>query len=189
MMREMRWAIGERRWATGLLFCLSACSSSVPPQDPASTGVVKGTIAPRETIDLTREVVAKQAAYQAPRARVWQELHAAQEALGFERISADEQSGVASFQVANRLRTVANKPASRYIDCGQGPAGQRTDSYRLTLKTTHRLVATSDSSTTMQTTLQAWARNPGISSDPIGCTSLGVLETEINGIVATRLKQ
>lgn len=174
------------RCALLLLFLFAGCSSSMPPQDPATTATVRGAIGPDQALDLSRETVFKQIQLSATRARVWNELLGAHAALGFEAVRLDQQRGQATFQVSNRVRTIANKPASRYLDCGRGPAGSRTDTYRLTMEVTHVLSNERADVTTLQTGLRAWARHPGTSADPVPCSSLGLLETEINGIVMAR---
>lgn len=171
-----------------LLLCVAGCSSSLPPNDSSHTTSTKGTLAPRQTIDLTRETVVRQSDFAASRGRVWQALLASHEALGIPFANGDIKQGVAVFQVTNQLRTVAGKRADLYIDCGYGSAGPRVDSYRLTIKLTHSLENRTADATKVHTGLQAWARNPGFSSDPVPCNSRGTLENEISGMVTLRLQ-
>jgi hypothetical protein len=173
-----------------LLFLLvfPACATSPEPGTPVQTATVSSTVAPQQTMDLTRDVVIRQISIDAPRARVWQALHEVHEAMGIGFTNGDLGSGNATFEVANRIRTVAGKPASRYIDCGVGPAGARADSYRLLVRINHVLQSPTPASTVVTSTLQAWARNPGTSSDAIPCASLGLLEREIGAAVAMRLQ-
>jgi hypothetical protein len=176
--------------AAALLFtvAVSACVTSTQSGTPVQTATVSSTLAPQQTMDLTRDVVVRQTSIEAPRAKVWEALHAVHDALGIGFTNGDLASGTATFEVANRMRTVAGKPASRYIDCGMGPAGARADSYRLVVRLNHSMESPTPTSTVLTSTLQAWARNPGMSSDAIPCTSLGLLEREIGAAVATRLQ-
>lgn len=177
------------RFPTTLLLALAACTP--PPQsgDPVQTATVTSAVAPQQTMDLTREVVVRRTSIPAPRVRVWQALHEVHHALGIAFTNGDLASGAATFELANQIRTVAGKPASRYIDCGIGPGGAaRADSYRLIVRLNHSLANPTPDSTVITSTLQAWARNPGLSSDPIPCSSLGLLEREIGGMIATRLQ-
>ena len=71
---------------------------------------------------------------------------------------------------------------------GLGPAGARADSYRLVMRLTHVFENPAPNATVFSTTMQAWARNPGMSGDAIPCSSKGLLETEIGGMIASRLQ-
>jgi hypothetical protein len=175
------------RLAIALVVAATGCAAP-PGEGVVHTATVQSTVAPKQTMDLTRDVVVRQVTIEAPRARVWEELHAVHRALGLDFVNGDVASGSATFEAANRIRTVAGKPASRYIDCGQGPAGARADSYRLTVRLQHKLENPTAGSTILTSTMQAWARNPGVSSDPIPCASYGLLEREIGGMVMTRLQ-
>lgn len=174
---------------TGLLMLVvcAGCGGAIP-QDPAETTTSRGTVAPRQTVDLTRDTEIIQARFEATREQVWKALHDVHESLGIPFSGGDLASGSATFQLANQIRTVAGKPANRYLDCGQGPAGARVDSYRLNVKLVHRIESSGPGVTALRTVMEASARNPGISSDPVPCNSRGVLETEIGGMVALRLK-
>jgi hypothetical protein len=177
------------RFTATLLITFTGCAVPQQSGDPVQTATVTSAVAPQRTMDLTREVVVRQISIEAPRGKVWQALHEVHHALGMAFTNGDLGSGTATFEVANKIRTVAGKPASRYIDCGIGPGGAaRADSYRLLVRLNHSLESPTPNSTVMTSTLQAWARNPGLSSDAIPCSSLGLLEREIGGMVATRLQ-
>jgi hypothetical protein len=171
-----------------LITPLLSCATSPNSDEPVQTATVSSAVAPQQRMDLTRDVVVRQTSIEAPRAKVWEALHEVHHALGIGFTNGDLGTGTATFEVANRIRTVAGKPASRYIDCGIGPAGARADSYRLVVRVNHSLESPTPTSTVLTSTLQAWARNPGLSSDAIPCTSLGLLEREIGAAVATRLQ-
>lgn len=166
---------------------LAACSASLPPESATTTDNVKATVGPQETIDLTRSAVVHATVFAQPRDSVWNALLAANIALGLEAEFADPARGRAVFVARDRTRTIAGRPASTVIDCGQGSAGARADTYRLTVKLTHALEA-APGGTNLKTSLEAFARNPGLSSDPVPCSSRGRLEREIATLVTTRLQ-
>jgi hypothetical protein len=175
------------RYELALASLLAACSASGPPAGPMQT-TTRSTVAPKETMDITRETPVRTWQFAAPRTQVWNALLASHDALGIPFKSGTAEAGQATFELSNRIRTVAGKPASRYIDCGMGSAGARADSYRLIIRLHHVLQNTSDGGTALSTSMEAWARNPAISSDPVPCLSLGLLEAELGGMVAARLQ-
>ena len=90
--------------------------------------------------------------------------------------ASDEPANAAEFTLRDRTRTILGKAASSYVDCGNGPAGPRADSYRVTVKGSHKLHPVSDSSTVLSTLVEAWARHPAQSADAIQCNSRSTLE-------------
>jgi hypothetical protein len=175
------------RYSICVILALAACSANTLEEKSTATTTVRSAVAPRQAVDITRETDVTTTNFEASRERVWNALLAAHEAIGIPFSSGDAVSGQAVFELANQIRMVAGKPASRYLDCGMGSAGARADSYRLTVRVTHSLQTTT-AGTALGTSMQAWARNPALSSDPVPCSSRGVLETEISGMVATRLQ-
>jgi hypothetical protein len=172
-----------------LIILVAGCaSSSVQTAGQVQTATIKSTVAPNESMDLTRELLVKQVRLDAGRERVWKVMLEVHDQLGIPLLASDPVRGNATFERANKIRTVAGKPASRYIDCGQGPAGARADSYRLVIRLTHLFENEAPDATVLTTTMQAWARNPGLSGDAIPCSSTGLLENEIGGMIALRLK-
>ena len=169
------------------LLALAACGGTIA-QEPAERTTTRGTLAPRQTVDLTRDTAVVESRVQATPEQVWQALHEVHEIIGIPFAHGDAASGSAVFQLQNQIRTVAGKPASRYLDCGMGPAGPRADSYRLAIKVMHRFDSAVAGTTSLRTIMEAAARNPALSSDPVPCNSRGVLEAEIGGMVTLRLK-
>ena len=184
------YALGDyMRFVLTLALVVAGCASTnAKSATPVQTATVRSTVAPNQAVDLTREMSINQVQLQAGRERVWQAMMEVHEKLGIPLLASDLVRGNATFELANKIRTVAGKPASRYIECGQGPAGARADSYRLVVKLTHLLENPTPETTVLSTTMQAWARNPGLSSDAIPCATTGRLETEIAGMIALRLK-
>src|SRR5688500_343694 len=123
------------RYRLGFVLLLAACAASAPEKG-TQTATVRSTVAPNQAVDITREVSVKASQFEASREAVWSALHAAHDALGIPFSGGDLASGRATFELTNQIRTVAGKPASRYIDCGIGSAGARADSYRLTVRLT-----------------------------------------------------
>ena len=167
---------------------LSGCSAAATGNtDPAHTANVRGTVAPNQTMELSRDVIFKATQFDATREKVWNALLEAHDVLAIPLSNGSATQGTATFRDSNRIRTVGGRNASRYVDCGNGPAGPRADSYRLDVRITHHFENPSPNVTILSSTVEVWARNPGISSDPVACSSNGVLEREIAGMVATRL--
>ena len=170
-----------------LVLGLAACATAGPPEDPGSTERIKATIGPRQTIDLTQQQSVKETVFTKPRPDVWAALLEANAALGFALESSDPASGRATFAARDRNRIIARRPASTLIDCGQGSAGARTESYRLTIVISHLLVDV-PAGTSLRSVVEASARNPALSGDPVVCSSTGRLEAEIASNMAVRLK-
>lgn len=172
-----------------LVFLLVACAPPIQsgPEKAGPTQNVKTTIAPGETLDLTRQTLVHSVEFAYPRQRVWQALLAAHEKAAMALNQADEASGVAVYEFQDRNRMIGGKLASNYIDCGMGPAGPRANTYRLTIRLTHQLERTSDTMTRVSSSLSARARHPGTSSDAIECSSTGQLEKRMVGFVAAQL--
>jgi hypothetical protein len=171
------------RLACWTLLCATACATV---RDPASTENIRVAVAPQQTMDITHQQLIKETVFAQPRAAVWQALMSAHEAFGLSAESMDEAAGRASFVARDRSRVIAGKAASTWIDCGQGAAGSRTDSYRLTLRVSHQLVAVPNG-IALKSVVGATARNPGLSSDPVTCSSTGRLEEAIANNMAVRL--
>jgi hypothetical protein len=176
--------------ALPLLLVAGACSASTPDANvPVTTATTRATVAPQTTVDLTRQDEVNTIEVGATRTAVWNALLETHEALAIPLSAMDEPAGALTFTLRDKTRTIAGKNASAYVDCGNGPAGPRADSYRLTIKVNHNVVSTADNQTQVHTLIEAWARHPGQSGDAIQCNSRGTLEKHIAGIVRTRLQQ
>src|SRR5687768_11685150 len=143
-----------RRLLFSTALVLSGCGASTGNVDPVHTANVRGTVAPKESMELTRDVVYKEAHYETTREKVWNALLEAHEALAIPFASGSVQSGTATFRDTNRIRTVAGKTASRYIDCGIGAAGPRADSYRLDVRITHHFQNANPNLTILKSTVE-----------------------------------
>jgi hypothetical protein len=151
-----------------------------------STATARVTVAPQTTVDITRQDEVDAVQIGAARATVWQAMMATYQSLDVPVSASDEPAGAAAFTLRDKTRTILGKPASAYVDCGNGPAGPRADSYRLTVQISHKLHVLNDSTTLLSTLVEAWARHPGQSADAIQCNSRSTLEKHVAGIITTR---
>ena len=165
---------------------LAACASVPDDGAPTSTATSRVTVAPQTTMDITRQDEVDAVQISASRDAVWKAMLATHQSLDIPMSGSDEAASAAAFTLRDKTRTILGKPASSYVDCGNGPAGPRADSYRITVKVSHRLLPVSDSSTVLSTIVEAWARHPGQSADAIQCNSRRTLEKYLAGIITTR---
>lgn len=76
---------------------------------------------------------------------------------------------------------LVGKPLSEYLNCGQEQmSGSRADLGNVTVSVMSRVIATTDSTATVTTNLEGWARPVGESSNVVPCQSTGTLEHLIN---------
>jgi hypothetical protein len=177
-MRLQYWLI------LGLVGCASA------PHDDGeatSTNVIKTSVAPQQTVDLSHQTVIHAGEYSATRDQVWTALLAAAEDLAMPVASADTATGIVIYSVRTTGARVAGRPASYWVDCGRGPAGApRADTYQVTLRVSAAM-APMKSGTRVNATLVGFARERGMSGDGLPCTSTGELERRTLAAVAAKL--
>lgn len=166
---------------------LAACASAPDQGAPVATATSRVTVAPQTTMDITRREEAEAIRLSAGRPAVWQAILATHQVLDIPMSASDEAGGAIAFTLRDKTRTLLGKSASSYVDCGNGPAGPRADSYRLTVKITHQLHSAAADLTLLSTLVEAWARHPAQSGDAIQCNSRGTLERHITGIVTSKL--
>ena len=177
----------RRLLVLALLGCASAPASNPPPPDrvilvddrgrvyrtanDANEGVTQDVPGPRD--DVLRAVVG-----------VYQDL-------GLDVNTLDPAAGLVGARNLNVPRRLGGQPISKYLNCGSDPMGGPTaDSYLVTINA--QSVATPASQggksddVLVRTTVPATARRPGVSADPVHCTSNGALEKRINLLVAER---
>lgn len=87
----------------------------------------------------------------------------------------------------NRLSRIGAQRPSRYLDCGSGLAGQYANVYHVFVTLVTQLEPAEGGGTTVHTQLEAAARDPGHSNNPIRCTTRGVLEKEIAEALRARV--
>lgn len=177
-----------KRWPAGLIL-MAACASAPDANVPLATATSRVTVAPQTTVDITRQDELDAVQIDASRAQVWKAVMATHQSLDIPMSASDEAAGIATFMLRDKTRTILGKPASSYVDCGNGPAGPRADSYRVTVKISHQLQSLGERSTVVGTLVEAWARHPGQSADAIQCNSRSTLEKYLAGIIRTRATQ
>ena len=172
-----------------LALCAAACASAaVAERQGASTDVVKTTIAPQETIDLTRQTTMHAADFAATRDQVWTAVLGLAENLGMAVQSADPTAGVVVYYLQAMAPYIGGKPASAWVDCGIGPSGgPRADTYQITLRVTAVVEAGAKNQTRVRVMLVGFARDRGMSTNRLPCTSTGGLEPRTLAAVAARL--
>lgn len=142
------------------------------------------------TVELTRSKTLNHFDYAAPVEKVWNAMMEVHAAIGIPVASFDTKQRTAMFVAQNRYRSILDKAASLFLDCGTGPTGLKADSYRLLIRV-HQALAPSDnpSATVLTTGVEAFANNPGVSGDQVPCVSNGRLERDIAALIETRLQQ
>jgi hypothetical protein len=165
--------------------CASGSSTNEPP---GSMDVVRTTIAPRETIDITRDNTHYTRDYPVARDQVLRVLLAAEEDIGIPLHAADPNTGtVVHFIQANSPR-IAGKPAWTWVDCGRGAGGTpRASTYRVTLTLTTVVEGVADNLARVRVVLVGTARERGLSVDEVQCVTTGQLEKHVLTIVSARL--
>lgn len=174
-----------------LLLSVAACSpttSTSGPEKPGASERVQTTVAPRETMDLTRQGMIHAVEFAYPREKVWNALIEVHDDLGIPLLSIDAKAGNAVYLFEGRSRKVAGKMVSSYIDCGMGGAGPRADTYQLSIRIIEQVVSTNDTMTRLSSELRATAKPAGMSADPVECSTTGELEKILVGLVGAKLQ-
>lgn len=150
--------------------------------------VVTTTIAPQQTMDITRENTLYAADYQASREAVLRALLATEEHLEMTVHSADPGTGTVVYFIQASSPRVAGKPVWTWVDCGMGAGGTpRTTTHRITLTLTSVVDGDSGDRARMRVMLVGTARNTGLSVDEVQCTTTGRLEKHVLEVVSARL--
>lgn len=93
-----------------------------------------------------------------------------------------------SSSVARAPRTLGGKPLREYLDCGNGIAGPRVDSYDVSYALVTTVTPADGDSTAVHSTLVATATSRGgTSTAPVDCATTGRLEKRIAQLVALKL--
>lgn len=170
------------------LFSLG-CAGQQARGPEASTDPVRTTLSPGgEALDVTRHTIIHTQEYTVGRDRVWGVLMAAEADLGMPLQSADSAAGMAIYYLQTASPRVAGRHASVWLDCGRAPGGApRVGTYHLTLRLTITLETVGEQQSRLRASLVAYARDRGVVSDQLPCTSSGKLERRALEIVAARL--
>lgn len=170
------------------LFVAGCASASTTDEPSGSMDVVRTTIAPRETMDITRDNTHYTRDYAAARDQVLRVLLAAEDDIGVPLQAADPNTGTVVYFVQANTPRILGKPAWTWVDCGRGAGGTpRASTYRITLTLTTVVEGVADNLARVRVMLVGTARDRGLSVDEIQCTSTGQLEKHVLAVVSARL--
>lgn len=126
--------------------------------------------------------------YNAPISRVWRAVMVSYAELGIEPTIADRavwRYGNEGFIVPRRF---ADRPIGSIFHCGSGITGPLVDRGRLIADVMTSLTPTSDTTTIMVTHIRgALHSNEGTSTEPLHCSSTGVIEELLQAAIARNL--
>ncbi|HEV2148563.1 MAG TPA: hypothetical protein VGR37_14260 [Longimicrobiaceae bacterium] len=168
---------------------VSACASTAA--GTGETGVVRSTTTvsgSTGTVILESYSDRGGAAFVVPAEvdRVWAALPAVYNQLGIPMgtsVPATRTYGNTSLQLG---RTLAGKPVSAWLNCGEGPFGAPlANSYRVVASIVTTLAPGANGQTQLRTMVNATATNRGVSGAPVNCGTTGALET----LIAERVRQ
>lgn len=181
--------LGMRLTIAGIVL-LAACSS-VGSQRTTSTPAQTEVLTPVDgrTVEVTRSKVLNHFDYAAPVDKVWSAMMEVHAAIGIPVSSFDTNKHTAMFVAQNRYRQILDKPASLFLDCGNGPTGPKADSYRLLIRVSQALAPASNTAAVLTSGVEAYATNPGVSGDQVPCLSNGRLERDIAALIDVRLQK
>ena len=118
-----------------------------------------------------------------PASRVWTALSPAYNALPIPIVAFD--STTRSIRgAANAYRQFLRNPVSRFVDCGTTLVGPNADTYRVELRVESQVVAVTDTTSSIQTRVDASGTG---SVGRVGCSTTGSLERLVNNQVAELL--
>lgn len=168
--------------------CGTACASGGAREPDVTSAVVRTTVAPNETVDLTHQTLLPSQEFGAPRAPVWAAVLASADDIGMPVESADSTSGKITFALRALSPRIAGHPAAQYIDCGQGPGGTpRVGLYQLNLRLTTHVESVLGGRTLVHAGLVATAQDRATTADQLPCTSSGQFERRVLAIIAAHL--
>jgi hypothetical protein len=143
----------------------------VPPTDRRPQGV-----------DLRHESTVGERAVDGTVTEVWAILPAVFEQLEIATTTIDPSEGVMG-NASYRARRIEGRRMSDFLDCGRAMGREYADSYAVTLGVLVQLVTSPDGRTLVRTILDAYARDPSMSSGSVHCITWGSLERRIGDLV------
>lgn len=177
-----------RRHAWMTLLVVGCASSSAVDEHPGSMDVVRTTIGPQQTIDLTRDNTLYTREYDVTRDKVLRVLLAAEAAIGIPLHAADPKTGTVVHLIEATTSRIAGKPAWTWVDCGRGAGGTpRASTHRITLRVTSVVDTLEGKRARLRVMLVGSARDRGLSADELQCTTTGQLENHVLTVVSARL--
>jgi hypothetical protein len=168
--------------------CASSGTSAVHPATTEmvriSSGTASGTTA---MIGSTPTVTAIGGNVRDPIDKVWGLLPAVYDSLSIPIGTVDPATrtlGNSGFKIRRQLGKV---PLSRYLNCGVMQGTPSADSYEIHLSVLTEVKAGESGTTDVATTIEAMARPVSLSGDYTSCSSKGVLEQAIMGVLRLKL--
>jgi hypothetical protein len=137
-------------------------------------------------VDLRHEPTVGERTVPSSPTEVWAVLPGIFEQLEIATSTVDPSEGLIG-NAGYRARRVEGKRLSTYLDCGRSFGREYADQYAVTLSVLVQLVTAPDGRTTVRTILDAYARDPSLSSSSLHCTTRGSLERRIGDLVIERL--
>lgn len=178
---------------TALALCvilvLGACAA--PPGDPSpnsrvtTIGVQSRNFDDPLIYDLRHQADVGRRTVPASPTAVWGVLADVFDQLEIDVGYVDASAGVMGNE-GSRVRRIEGVRLSRWLDCGMGSVQAVADSHQVTLAVMVQLLPT-ENGTTVQTTVDAAARDRSQSSGSLHCVSHGRLEQRIPQLVMERL--
>ena len=104
--------------------------------------------------------------------------------------SRDSVRGLVGVTSMPKMRSFANKPISRWLNCGMGITGSNADNWRVFITLFAFTDAQDSTHTTLRLAMVGGAQDvAGNSTEPVACGSTGVFESLVNERVKLRIAQ
>jgi ribosomal protein L11 len=164
---------------------LTACApaqQSASPTGSAVTGMSQTIVLKTSDADRHEDVIVDE-----PPVQTLIALKDAYAALGIEMKYSNPSASELGNLNFTKMHSIAWKPMSSYLNCGQTPYGLAADAYRIQMSMVSMVVREGAGGSRIQTRLQAKASDPGVSTEPRECQSLGTLEAKLHQLVKTKL--
>ena len=166
---------------------LSGCASSGPTRTPLVPETVTQVADGVFTIEIFNKPGVGARMVPAPIDSVWDVLGEVYQRLEIPvalRLPAQRVLGNRAF----RARRIEGKRLSTYLDCGRGMTSvPYADEYAVTMLTLTQLSRGDAGGTTVETTVDGWAKPRAVSGDPLHCASRGSLELRVAQLVVELL--
>ncbi len=137
-------------------------------------------------VDLRHDPTVGERTVSSPVTEVWAVLPEVFGQLEIETSTVDPSEALIG-NAGYRARRIEGRRLSAYLDCGRSFGREYADQYAVTLSVLVQLLTAPDGSTTVRTILDAYARDPSLSSSSLHCTTRGSLERRIGDLVIERL--
>ncbi|MBV9773109.1 MAG: hypothetical protein JO040_04130 [Gemmatimonadetes bacterium] len=179
-----------RRCGAFLSLFLAACASSANVVPERDTHSVRQLDTPAGTFRVESNSVDATVTAAAPVSveEAWKALPAVYTRLGLVGGVLDEAGWAYGQRQSIVRRRLAGTPISTYLDCGASTPGvSNADTYTVTLAVVTRVQAgPAGGGSRISTRVEAQARSPGGSDQPVRCTSNNVLERRILEMLSAR---